>query len=152
MAPRAPKAPKPAKRPSWSIWRHKEKGWVTFYLENHLKSEYKWDPVTRERIEIPSKYTKDDFEDINPLEYSITATLKFTHLYTGRSAVNFEFTCLETGLGYSMLPREFERIMKIVDFHQGMVKGVWNFQKHGSSVGIYLVKEILDDEDESSNS
>jgi hypothetical protein len=145
--PRQPKAPKPPKRPSWSIWRHKQKGWLTFELPYLLKSEWGWDAKTNARVEVKSKYVAEDFEELNPAEYTHRATLKFDGIYSGRSAVNFEFRDLEGGQSFSMLLREFERVMKIVDFHQGALSGIWKFEKHGSSVGICLVRELLDEEE-----
>lgn len=146
--PRKVVAPKPPKRPSWSVWRHKKEGWITCYVEGHLKPEYRWDPATRTQVAVPPKYVQDDFEALNPAEFTFKATLQFYYLYTGRSAVNFEFRDLQTSRGYTMLAKEFERVFKECYFHKGAIRGLWRFEKHGSSVGIYLVKELDDDEDD----
>lgn len=146
--PRKIATPKPPKRPSWSIWRHKKEGWITCYVEGHLKSEYRWDTTTRTQVEIPPKYIQDDFETLNPADFTFKATLQFHDLYAGRSAVNFIFRDLQTDRSYSMFPSEFERVFKNCYFHKGVIQGLWRFEKHGSSVGIYLVEELDDDEED----
>jgi len=141
--PRKAAAPKPPKRPSWSIWRHKKEGWLTFYLEGHLRPEYDWQTKTHK----PPKYSINEFEQLNPAEFTLKATLQFEKLRKHQSALNFEFRCLETGAHYVMLTRGFEHVLKTSYFHKGAIKGLWKFEKYGGSVGIYLVKE-LDDDDE----
>jgi len=142
--------PKRPKRPSWSIWRHKKEGWITFYLEGHLEPEMRWDPIANKHVKVLPKVKADEFENINPSDYIFKASLKFTGLYLGRSAVNFEFKSLETGEHYIMLPKEFERVFKNSYFHKGVISGLWRFQKCGSTIGVCLIKE-LDDDDEPQN-
>src|SRR5437868_2130482 len=101
--PRQPKAPKPPKRPSWSIWRHKKKGWLTFDLTYTLRSTWDWDSKTNTRVEVKSKHVAEDFEELNPAEFTFQTTLKFESIYAGRSAVNFEFRDLEGEQSFTML-------------------------------------------------
>lgn len=142
---------KTPKRPCWSLWKNKKTGHILYDVDDLINPSDEWDHVTRTRIAVPAEYTKEDFEELNPAEFTFVTTLQFTGITRGQSAVNFDFESLDNGDTFSMLTREFEKVFKNSYFHKGAIQGCWRFEKHGSSVGICLIKEIEGDglEDES---
>lgn len=131
-----------SKKPSkWKVWQHKTQGWYTYDLSWTLAPKYNW----KIKMHESSPHTAEDFVEIDPHEHTFKADLKFRGIATGRSAVNFSFEDLKTGESFVMLLREFEDIMKRVTFNNGHISGIWRFEKCGTSIGICLVKELLDE-------
>lgn len=132
--PRTPTTPKPPRRPAWSIWQHKIDRWIHF--------GQKW-----------LKFQPEDFEEHDPTHFRFTTTLRYVSCSIGRSTVNFQFKDLEHGgPQLTLLPREFDRILTHTTLHEGMLRGIWRFEKHGTTIAAYLVKELVDEDDDAEQS
>ena len=126
--PRAPTTPKPPRRPAWSIWKHHEGG--IFFNRPILNG----------------------LEEVDPTNFRFTTTLKYVGCVIGGSSVNFCFQDLEhaTGARFVMLPREFDKVITQTTLPAGLLRALSRFEKHGTTIAAYLVKELLDDGEEDS--
>lgn len=123
--PRKSAVPKLPKRPAWSIWKHRETGGIYF---------------------IPR--VLQNLEEIDPTDFRFITTLKYVGCSIGGSSVNFCFEDLEHGgARFLVLPREFDKIMRSSTFYQGVMRGIWRFEKHGTTVAAYLVRELVDEDE-----
>lgn len=131
---------------TWYIWRHKKEGWVTSNVQDYLKDVYRFDPSLGRDIKTPSPFNLEDFESLNPNDFTFKAHFNFNDIRLGRSDVQFVFTDLATNKTYPMLRKEFVRVFKTSYFSKGEIIGLWKFVKHGSTISISLVKELDDHE------
>lgn len=66
------------------------------------------------------------------------ADLKLIGFSRGRSAANFDFRNVETGVTYTMFMKDFMEYLKQGDVIDSTLSGVWTVAKRGANYGIKL--------------
>lgn len=119
----------------WTVWRHKPSGKVVSNLHWEIIGKYDY------REDGPDTVI-DQYEKVNPDGFKFTASLKFAGLANGRAAVHFRFDSLEEDNSFLMTLGAFEDLVTRATLSQGCVRGIWEFEKPGATIGIRLVEEI----------